>query len=360
MHQAFRFGVVLMTLLLSMALPTWAVSQTMSPTTPAISRDGSVPECPTHDPNTFHALYDPVRNCHYNHEHHDDPNTVNDLFGPPGAWFGQPGLSISYPWQTFNDQGVENQLKHQGYKWVVARDLPCGGDPGCIVAFRIQAHAIAGAMDATVRFHSFSMEALACPDGRCGIIRHAGWNSYGHLALATSQGDVCPPLPTNPATFTCGGGPRRVHSSLSHFNFYANWYGDHHVTQPDLHFLEFGPIDANDPNAQLFFPCPGVGCNFNGSVMRIENLLADLRYPWMNPDANGLINFRGYTDRYGDPVDGAACTAPSVDCVPLEIVNLPAGRYGMPRVFDGDGTYYHDTSPASQQTGNELWIKFPN
>jgi hypothetical protein len=349
-----RYGAVLTTLLVSLALPTWAASQALSPSTPLVSRDGAVPECPTHDPNVYHPLYDPVRQCHYNHEHHDDPSVMNDVFGAPGAWFGAAGQSISYPWQTFNDEGVESQLKHEGYKWIVARDLPCGTAAGCISAYRIQVHAIAGAMDATVRFHSFSIEALACPDGRCGIIRHGGWMDYGYLSV----GGTCPALPSNPPDFQCGDGARRDHSSTTQFNYYANWYGVHHVTQPDLHFLEFGPIDYNDPSKQLFFPCPGLGCNFNGSVMRIENLGATTSYDWMNADASGTVNFRGYTDRYGDPVNG--CSAPAVDCVPLEVTNLAAAVYGAPAERDKDGTYYHDTSPGGMGTGTERWIKFPN
>jgi hypothetical protein len=148
-----------------------------------------------------------------------------------------------------------------------------------------------------------------------------------------------------------------VHSSLDHFAYFSNWYGVHQVTQPDLHFMEFGPIDYNDPHKQLFFPCPGVGCNFNGSVMRIENLGASTHYPWMNPDPSGMVNFRGYTDRYGEPVNG--CGAPAVDCVPLEVTNLPSGVYGSPVDRDIDGTYW-DTSPAAQGTGDERWITFPN
>jgi hypothetical protein len=301
-----------------------------------------------------------VRRCHYSHEHHANPATVNDLFGPAGAWFGQSGQSLSYPWQTFSADGMESHLKHEGYKWIVARDLPCGAAAtDCISAYRIQVHTVAGVMDATARFHSFSIEALACPGGRCGIIRHGGWMDYGHLSLLTNGGnsDACPPLDTNPPRFRCGSGARRVHSSLDHFAYFSNWYGVHHVTQPDIHFLEFGPIDYNDPHKQLFFPCPGLGCNFNGSVMRIENLGATTSYDWMNPDANGMVNFRGYTDRYGDPVNG--CSAPAVDCVPLEVTNLPAAVYGSPVDRDVDGTYW-DTSPAAQGTGDEWWITFPN
>src|SRR5437016_6148113 len=48
--------------------------------TPDEASDGSVPVCPTHDSTAWHGLYDPDRNCHYTHEHHDNPNAVNDIF----------------------------------------------------------------------------------------------------------------------------------------------------------------------------------------------------------------------------------------------------------------------------------------
>src|SRR5207237_9204693 len=113
----------------------------------------------------WHGLYDPDRNCHYTHEHHDDPNTVNDIFGEPGAWYGRPGETISYPFQTFSAAGQENDVKHNGYKWLVARDLGChpfGSATGCITDYRVEVHSLATAADAVVRFHSFQAEIRAC------------------------------------------------------------------------------------------------------------------------------------------------------------------------------------------------------
>ena len=54
-----------------------------------------------HDPTKWHSLVNVEAKCHYDHQHNDDPHYVDDIFGEPGAWFGNPGQSISYPWQTF-------------------------------------------------------------------------------------------------------------------------------------------------------------------------------------------------------------------------------------------------------------------
>jgi hypothetical protein len=48
-----------------------------------------------HNPNVWHTLVNVERKCHYDHHHGDDPNYVNDIFGPPGDWFGMAGQSIS-------------------------------------------------------------------------------------------------------------------------------------------------------------------------------------------------------------------------------------------------------------------------
>ena len=39
------------------------------------------------DLNKWHSLVNVEKKCHYDHQHNDDPNYVNDIFGVPGAWF---------------------------------------------------------------------------------------------------------------------------------------------------------------------------------------------------------------------------------------------------------------------------------
>jgi hypothetical protein len=40
-----------------------------------------------------------------------------------------------------------------------------------------------------------------------------------------------------------------------------------------------------------------------------------------------VINYRGFTDRFGHLADG--CQESSLDCIPLELVNFPAGRLAL-------------------------------
>jgi hypothetical protein len=174
------------------------------PTGPPAS---SVPLCDKHDPTAWHALYNSGENCHYDHEHKQDPGEANDIFGPVAGLYG--GQEISYPWQTFSAAGTENQLKHGGYGWLVSRGLDCYSaySDGCLTDFRVQYHAIMAAPGAVTRFHSFWLEARGCresnPD-QCGIIRTGGWADYGRLEIDGKH----IPLPGDPTDFVPG---RRIH-----------------------------------------------------------------------------------------------------------------------------------------------------
>jgi hypothetical protein len=98
---------------------TLTVTPTLSrtPTTPSggnIQPYAGAPECPTHDNTQWHALWDSVRGCHYNHTHGDDPSLADKYFGPAGTLWG--GQTISYP---FAASAHENHMKHGGYKYSV-------------------------------------------------------------------------------------------------------------------------------------------------------------------------------------------------------------------------------------------------
>lgn len=336
---------------------------------PAYDQVEGVDVCRDHDPTTWHPLVrresDGAIACTYGHEHHDDPNAVDDIFGPPSAWYGGD-QEISYPWQTSSTLGLENHAKHEGYKWTVRRDLPCrpfGGGTGCVLAFRAQAHARGDVSDATSRFHSFSLEALVERDGRRGIVRHGGWIDTGHLALLADGASthICPPLTTNPDAFRCSGAPRREHSGANlpaphkdHSGYMVNWYSQHLVTQVAPRLEEWGPIDYRDPAHQLLHP-PSVRAN--NSRGRIENLAVVTTYSWFRSSvADGLVRFAGHTDRHGVPVDGCADLGP--DCVPLAIEGVPPGAYSWNAVAAGltDDPEHDVPSPA---TGNSL-IRYPN
>src|SRR3990167_1425085 len=73
------------------------------------------PLCPIHNDREWHALWDYDQGCHYNHEHKDNPHDLDDVFGT--QIYEIAGGSISYPWQTPN----ENLNKHNSYGWIVRR-----------------------------------------------------------------------------------------------------------------------------------------------------------------------------------------------------------------------------------------------
>jgi hypothetical protein len=111
-------------------------------------------------------------------------------------------------------------------------------------------------------------------------------------------------------------------------------------------------IDPNNPAAENLF-CPDYHCSLNGSNLQAHDI--GLKIPSeMDTDGDNLVNFSGYTNRYGEIVEG--CTAVGLDCVPLEIINMPVGRYAYRDSNSGmgDGRTY-DTSPSG-----EWWIAFPN
>jgi hypothetical protein len=339
-----------------------------SVTLTAINEIEGVAVCTGHDPDAWHALVDRdsagAIACTYGHEHHDDPRTVDDIFGRASAWYGG-AQEISYPWQTHSALGPENQVKHEGYKWFVQRDLPCvphGGTPGCIVAYRAQIHARGDISDQTTRFHSYSLEAVVQDaGGHRGIVRHGGHIDTGFSSILVSGGGtlLCPFGGARPDSLVCAsGGPHRESSSINvpppyapHNVYLPNWYTQHRTTQVAVKIEEWGPIDPEDPTKQHFHPASARANNSRGLAGQPGVEIGNLQWIYRS-DANRLINFTGYTDRHGNVV-ATGCTAPATDCVPLKIENARAVAY---RSDPGVVKEYDVASPA---TGNSL-IRYPN
>jgi hypothetical protein len=353
------------------------IDTTLRQASPTPTDIEGVPLCTDHTPTMWHPLVkknDGRILCTYGHEHHDNPHDVDDVFGPPAAWWGGT-QEISYPWQTYNaTTGVqENVAKHEGYKYFVAENQPCipasgtSGVDGCFRAWRIQVHAMGHASDAVTRFHSYAMEALVqAPDGTQGIIRHTGWIDTGHLALQATgvpNGQVCPDLPTNPQTFTCGSGVKRSHSgantpppAVGHNTFFANWYATQQYAQVATHIEEWGPIDYQNPNNQLYF-----GGTANNSRGRPELMSVDLRQGRWNPykDVQGRVTFSGYSDRNG-LVLTQPCAPLGPDCTPFSIEGVEAYGYQWSANVGGAGALVdHDHDVMSPTTGRSL-IVYPN
>jgi hypothetical protein len=311
----------------------------------------SVEPCPDHDPKQWHPLFDAELGCHYDHEHKEDPKEVDDIFGSVGALYG--GQEISYPWQTFSEAGTENELKHGGYGWLVRRDLGCSSafTDGCLTDFRLQYHGIMAAPGAVTRNHSFWLEARGCQEenpGACGIIRTGGWIDYGHLEIDGQH----VPLPGDPSQLRTDR--RRVHYYATGNSNFGTWYGTNRIALAAIQTNRmWGLINPENPS-ELHLFCPDYNCSSNNSMMQAHAIGFNISSE-LDSDGDGLVTFDGYTNRYGEIVEN--CSELGLDCVPLQIIDMPVGRYQYRDDTHGldDGRTDHDTSPA-----DEWWIAYPN
>jgi hypothetical protein len=362
--------------------------------------------CPTHDPTKWHPLVDPVRNCRYDHHHGDDPSYVNDIFGEAGAWFGKPGQSISYPWQTFvipPDQGrmfvntnpaeQENSYKHEGYAWVVRRNQDCptkqpsSSNPfltamgACVTDFRVQYH-FHGMMDIPVRFHSTSAEMRLCINksdpSSCGIYRTGGWIDMGRL-FTTAPGTVSCAHNVNEIFIPISGETRfgpfqrtdardeiRCHpniTSLSNFprqgTAMSEWWG-HITSENELRYqIKFydamGNVSQSNPNSfTLFCKQSDPNCRFTHSMTSLfMGYVEHLR----GSDVNGKRVT--YINRWGQRASG--CSSASVDCIPQTLENVKMnldynkdgraeeGRYFHTQCGDSCTKVDHNISPNGRQ-----------
>ncbi|MBL8118319.1 MAG: hypothetical protein JNJ78_12370 [Anaerolineae bacterium] len=350
-----------------------------------------------HDPTKWHSLVNVERKCHYDHQHNDDPNYVNDIFGQPGAWFGVPGQEISYPWQTFRaatayegnttyvaNHQMENDLKHEGYIWVVRRDQPCPNG-NCVTDFRIQVHAIMGAGDYPVRYHSYSIEARVCVNaaqpGTCGILRYGGWMDMGRLFTTQANNidcshtvqDVPIPLPADTLYFPLDRPEARdeirCHPMITNLPAYppnrplAEWWG-HAGGETRFQLRAYDPIgnvDPVDPSRWHFFCAQtDMSCRYDASIfsmfvgytLHIHEFAGNgVRIDSNRDQRTDLI---GYFTRWGDYRSN--CTAASLDCIPYHYDNVPMNlynntqaRYAHTSCDSNCNPYDYDISPAGKR-----------
>jgi hypothetical protein len=365
-----------------------------------------------HDPNGWHTLVNTQARCHYDHMHGDDPNYVNDIFGTPGAWFGTAGQEISYPWQTFKlysttdkfqpngpalaRNEMENQLKHEGYIWIVRRDQQCPNGE-CVRDFRLQTHAIFGAHDMPTRFHSFSIEMRLCRNGNdlstCGIVRYGGWVDQGALFttdpgvincehdvteryIATAQDNLFIPIDYH------NRDEIRCHPMITNLPAYpsprplAEWWA-HGGGESRFQLRAFDPIGNVDPAnpANWLFFCgqTDMNCKYDASILTAwigytthihSSGYGTIGRP-IDADRNGRTDYRGYFDRWGFPSElnapastgrGAInCTAPGLDCVPFVYDNVPLNLFNNTEaryqhtICDTCPKVDHDISKAGQR-----------
>jgi hypothetical protein len=331
-----------------------------------------------HDRTKWHTLVNVQAKCHYDHEHGDDPNYVSDIFGPPGAWFGNSGQSISYPWQTFKAQTalepntayvaagqMENDLKHEGYIWVVRRGQSCPTG-ACVTDFRLETHAIFGAHDMPVRFHSFSLEARLCNvannPSSCGIVRYGGWIDMGRLFTTAPDvincnhdvNEIYIPLPADTLYFPIDRPDARdeirCHPNIAHLPAYpsqkplAEWWG-HAGGETRFQLRVYDPIGNVDPadpaHWQFFCGQNDMNCRYDASIVSAFIGYTLMIHEFVGPnnqrvDANGdgRTDYRGYYTRWGGAKTG--CTAAGLDCIPYEYNNVVLNYFN-----NKEARYFH-------------------
>jgi hypothetical protein len=370
------------------------------------------PLCPDHDSTHWHGVWDAARGCHYDHEHGDDPALGNAYFRPLAYGSGQ---TIGFVWAASDH---ENTMQHGGYKINVRTSEhnpwpACGQDfnsdfqsyqpDNCIVASRIQYYQIGGTMASLARYHSYYAEYYACayPDfTQCGVMRIGGWADLGSLHAPHYNGRVVRPGGTvdfGPGS-TYGGagmqlvmnleadGPDLPPQSGEPYIFdrpaseapdYAGWVPQltDNMSQWSMNDLDCEPIpdghpchnryarffttvgdawnllNKDDPNNPYWF-CRDGQCPYNGSIHGLGEVTTFVPPEW---GESGFATWTGYTDRWGNPVDG--CSVPSLDCVPLAFEHYPTGL--SVNVTDAGcgctGQLEYDVSPSGV-----WWIRFPN
>lgn len=376
------------------------ISPTNTPVATPTEAQGNIqpyaagPLCPTHDPTTYHGLWDYVRGCHYTHTHNADPSdpAIVAVFGPAAPW----GQTISYPWETMGATDTENHLKHEGYKWLTVASLPLGDNSvnwSCcgnnyIVAVRIEHHRLGGPADLTVRLHSFYEEVKVCTTQaktQCGIARFGGWSDYGILHSPYKTSRVLLPadgpypnnydlnldpyrssrpfadavvIGTNPSANCRGCGQqftdntRDIWSLWTTSPFSADGYnrigGSFTIVHDD-----WQGIDAINPSRQQ-----PIGGRFNNTEAQPFTLWVNVP-TGLDTDHDGFVTFAGYTDVKGNIVQG--CTAPGANCVPLVFDHAPVGMaaWTTPTNNGKDtGVMWrdYDLTPANIPS----WIQYPN
>ena len=373
--------VVVLLCMFALVAPTSAQS---APSEAGIPPFPGAPLCPTHDNTKWHGLWDSERGCHYDHTHNDDPSVANSIFGPAGAAWGQ---NISYPWMTANEN---SGMGHGGYKYYVnVNPKPACSFEGyeylgvnslnCVSAFRIMYHDAGGNAHMVKRFHSYYMEVQIKRGNTVGYIKTGGWADFGCLHSSYKKGFLplpgIDPVQANGQT-QCGPGgqgldpdPYRafgdtwaeVQGQKSGDNW-SIWTAHNRYGYNRMGFFFFrtmdnwGSIDPASPYTEHLL-CPDGSCIYNNSEHHVFNVFMMIPSS-LDTDRDGIVNYKGYTDRQGNIVQG--CTAPGFDCVPLEIVNAPVGNAIWSRNLsgirtDGDPPHESDIYFNGKPSG---WIQF--
>lgn len=357
--------------------PTNTVSITYTPHPDAIA-------CTSHNNNTFHTLWDSVNNCHYDHEHGEDPfiGSVSDAF--PGfdlyALLGNVQIGHTNP-----SSPMENTMKHGGFKWNVQLSNPqgCAGFEGAQTGVNgsvIQYHGFGNyAIEAEVRIHSTVVLLRQCRSfspTNYGYVFINQLQDYGQR-ISPYQGTLLPypnqPVPAFPvergpylnfdcidlvAPFDshCRAGFEQALISDSGSTWTSKPTGTGHSDSAPLFRLLWRVRDVyrqihldNWPTAtypfEFLWLCSSdngasynpTGCEYNNTTTQVHEIAGAIPATWDNlagwdTDTRvGRITAQGFVDSTGNI--HADCLEPGDNCYPIKLISAFVGTYGSVLVF---------------------------
>jgi hypothetical protein len=328
-----------------------------------------------HDNSLFHTLWDSTRGCHYDHEHGQNPFTLEVAETFPGfdlqALIGGVGVGHTNP-----SSPMENTHKHGGFKWDVtlSHSAGCVGGEGATVGVNsavIQYHAFG---DYAIEFEARTHSALAlmrqCLESNptdYGYVFVNQHEDYGQR-VAPYQGNILSypdtPLPAYNSglkpyfTIGCIGGIPPCDKNRNYQNFLdQNVSADSLWVSEPLHLAESGSplfallfkvrdnyqvLDWTDQEYPFTFlwlcsvdaglTYEPAGCRYNNSTTRVQQVAGTIPDSWDNlagfdTDMRvGRITAEGYVTRFG--VLNMNCTVPGEDCHPIKLVQAFVGSYG--------------------------------
>lgn len=359
--------------------PTPKQASTQMPASIAGAPFPDAPLCPdsgeAHDNSLFHTLWDEKRNCHYDHEHGQNPFTPEVAATFPGfdlrELIGNVGIGHTNP-----SSPMENTHKHGGFKWDVTLSHSVGclggeGYPTGVDAMVIQYHAFG---DYSIEFESRTHSAVGllrqCQAGNpedFGYVFVNQLQDYGQR-LAPYQGGILPypdaPVPAYESglapyfTVSCFGStplcskfPSRE-SVLGRENSAASTWisAPGKLTDSGSHLFallfrvrdNYQMLDDSDQTYPFTFAwlCSAdggasyslePGCSYNNTTTRVHEVMGEILAEWDNlagfdtDPREGRITADGYVTRFGDL--NLSCTAPGTDCHPIKLVQAFTGRY---------------------------------
>lgn len=341
----------------------------------------NAPLCPAHDNSTFHALWNSVLGCHYDHEHGASPFTQEVVDNFPGfnlfALLGNVQVGHTNP-----SSPMENTHKHGGNKWGVQLHHPqtCAGFESALTGIDgsvIQFHGFGDyAIEAEVRIHSTVALLRQCKTSNptdYGYVFVNQLQDYGQR-IVPYQGTIVnypnQPVPafqsisgpylsfgcldlTSPHVIQC----RESFAQALLFDAASVWTskptGDGHSESSPLFRIlwrvrdTYRLFDWNDQDYpfNFFWLCTSDdgathnpdGCEYNNTTTQVHEVAGTVPTAWDNLagwDTNpmiGRITAQGFVDVAGDI--NPDCTAPNTNCFPVKLVNAFTGVYGSVLVF---------------------------